>query len=254
MRLVVVALALFANALLSAEDAARLQWSLHKGDRYTFSLSSTIDMQTEVTSGGSHKGHYEAAVAGEVRVDSVDDAGDALGLITFTQIHAKAKIDDHKFEKNLTEGDLHKSEIQAKLSRLGGMTIDPDDLNALAPATGLALHFAGLWLKLADAVLKDGQEFDVDEGGARLHVRVEDIRHEGKDEIATLKADAKAKRDDTPGTKTEAHGHLTCEFNVTQGYMSLLDEDLTTKETTSKGKAEVALTRRVTVEKKKADK
>ncbi len=252
MRLMVVALALFASVVVSAADQARLQWSMHKGDRYSFSISSTID--TEASNGRTHKAHFEAVVEGEVRVDSVDDAGDAVGLVTFTQIHAKAKVEDRKFEKNLTENELKKSEVQAKLSRLGGMTIDPDDLNALAPGTELALHFAGLWLKLADAVLKDGQEFDVEQGNARLHVRVESVREEGKDEVASLTAEAKAKQDDTPGTKVEAHGHLTCEFNVTQGYMRLLDEDLSTKLVSSQGKAEVHLVRRVVVEKKKADK
>ena len=67
--------------------------------------------------------------------------------------------------------------------------------------------------------------------------------------IALRRADASAGEVKRLYVRAEARGKMTLEFNVTQGYLRLLDEEYSTKLTTNAGKVSLAMTRRVSVTK-----
>lgn len=230
-----------------ADEARRLQWKPRTGDRYDFSLGSTVDTE-DTTQGREQETKHTAGVTGEIRITEVDDDGDAKGVLRFRSIRAEIDRGDKEVKIDLDEKELSGATVEIELAHTGGLSIDATDLDRVAPFVELAVHFAGLFFQLPEDPIKEDQEWELDKGPISLKVRVRDIREEGEDEIAFLDGTAKGKQS-RGGARAEARGKVTLEFNVTQGYLRLLDEEYSTKLTSSKGKLSVSMSRRVSVTK-----
>ncbi|MEK7867053.1 MAG: hypothetical protein AAB434_10255 [Planctomycetota bacterium] len=242
-----VSLVLLLVSAAWADEARRIQWKPRTGDRYDFSMTSAVDTE-DTTQGREKEAELRAEVSAELRITEVDDDGDAKAVLRFRRIRASLDAGEREAKVDLDEKELSGSTVKVELGRMGGLSVDASDLDGVARGVELAVHFAGLFFQLPEDPIKEDQEWELDKGSISLRVRVRDIRSEGKDEIAFLDGTAKGKQE-RGGARAEAHGKVALEFNVTQGYLRLLDEDYSTKLSSSKGKVSVAMTRRVLVTK-----
>jgi len=230
-----------------ADETRRIQWKPRTGDRYDFSLGSTVNTE-DTTQGREKETKHTASVTGEIRITEVDDDGEAKGVLRFRSIRATLERGDKEVKIDLDEKELEGASVEIEIRPAGGLSIDAADLDQVAPFVELAIHFAGLFFQLPEDPVKEDQEWELDKGPITLKVRVRDIRSEGEDEIAFFEGTAKGKQS-RAGARAEARGKMTLEFNVTQGYLRLLDEEYSTKLTTNAGKVSLAMTRRVSVTK-----
>lgn len=240
-------LLLVLTAATWADETRRLQWKPRTGDRYDISISSTIETE-DTTQGREKETQHKALVEGEIRITEVDDDGDAKGVLRLRRLYAKLKRGEDEEMINLSDKELSGATVKIDLGRAGGLTIDASELDRVAPGVELAVHFAGLFFQLPEDPLREDQEWTLDKGPILLQVRVRDIRNEGEDEIVILDGTAKEKQS-RGGARAEARGRVSLEFNVTQGYLRLLDEEYSTKLNSSKGKLSVSMSRRVSVTK-----
>lgn len=245
---IVVCLSLCAVA---GEKARKLEWKPHTGDRYTICFSSAI-CTTAKDNGKSNDVALSLSFDGTFEILKVDDLGDAAGMLHLTKLSADARMNCKHEHVELTEKDLKADTVRAALSHVGGFSVSVEDLNRIAQGLGLEEHFAGLFMRLPEGLVKEHQEFEVDKDLFCFHLRLDDYRCEGEDEIAVLHGCAEAKTGEKQ-PKARASGQVTCEFNVTQGYMHYLSEDYTTKVSMGDRKLEVHLCRCTHVCKERAD-
>ncbi len=227
-----------------ADEARRLEWKPRTGDRYDFAMSSTV-VTEDTTQGKEKETRHEAQVEGEIRVVEVTDEK-AKGVLRFRRIRATFDREKLEAKVDLGEKELSRASVKVEIDLHGVLKVDDSDLNDLARGVELGVHFAGLFFRLPDDPVKEDQEWDLDKGPISLHLRLRDIRDEGEDELAIFDGEAKAK-EARGGARATARGKVAVEFNVTQGYLRLLDEDYTTKLTTSTGKFTFSFTRRLSL-------
>lgn len=147
-----------------ARAADALTWKFKSGQSFEFEIDSVVK-----TSTAGATSIVTGKLAGKITVTEVDeDTGEAEVAVTFTKIHCVVQTAASKVTVIRSAAQLKGKSVGGEITRRGILSLEKEELEAIAPKGDLSEHFEGLFVKMPENKVSRGHKWTVEVEHAKL--------------------------------------------------------------------------------------